>query len=123
MSALLGSGRAAGHCRCQRLARAGQATGLCGSGNRCQRSGWLHQGLSAQGASQHQKSGGKYLAGGFNKAISLFGSPPPNRVALLQFADMDAVKAFYVKQKQIEAEVGNKYASFRVIGIDGVEQK
>ena len=68
-------------------------------------------------------SGGKYLAGGFNKAISLFGSPPPNRVVLLQFADMDAVKAFYVKQKQIEADVGNKYASFRVIGIEGVEQK
>jgi uncharacterized protein (DUF1330 family) len=70
-----------------------------------------------------RESGGKYLAGGFNKAISLFGSPPPNRVALLQFADMDAVKAFYVKQKQIEADVGNKYASFRVIGIEGVEQK
>ena len=63
-----------------------------------------------------KESGGKYIAGGFNKAISLFGSPPPNRVALLQFADMDAVKAFYVKQKQIEADVGNKYASFRVIG-------
>jgi uncharacterized protein (DUF1330 family) len=70
-----------------------------------------------------KESGGKYLAGGFNKAISLFGSPPPNRMALLQFADMDAVKAFYVKQKQIEADVGNKYASFRVIGIEGVEQK
>jgi hypothetical protein len=36
---------------------------------------------------------------------------------------MDAVKAFYVKQKQLEADVGNKYASFRVIGIEGVEQK
>ena len=70
-----------------------------------------------------KESGGKYIAGGFNKAISLFGSPPPNRVALLQFADMDAVKAFYVKQKQLEADVGNKYASFRVIGIEGVEQK
>ena len=70
-----------------------------------------------------KESGGKYIAGGFNKAISLFGSPPPNRVALLQFADMDAVKAFYVKQKQIEADVGSKYASFRVIGIEGVEQK
>jgi uncharacterized protein (DUF1330 family) len=70
-----------------------------------------------------KESGGKYIAGGFNKAISLSGSPPPNRVVLLQFADMDAVKAFYVKQKQIDADVGSKYASFRVIGIDGVEQK
>jgi hypothetical protein len=32
-------------------------------------------------------SGGKYIAGGFNKAIGLSGSPPPNRVVLLQFAD------------------------------------
>ena len=47
-----------------------------------------------------KESGGKYIAG-----------------------DMDAVKAFYVKQKQIEADVGSKYASFRVIGIEGVEQK
>jgi uncharacterized protein (DUF1330 family) len=69
-----------------------------------------------------KESGGKYIAGGLNKAISLSGSPPPNRVVLLQFADMDAVKAFYVKQKQLEADVGNKYASFRVVGIEGVEQ-
>jgi uncharacterized protein (DUF1330 family) len=70
-----------------------------------------------------KESGGKYLAGGFNKAISLSGSPPPNRVVLLQFADMDAAKAFNAKEKQLEAEVGNKYASFRAIGIEGVEQK
>jgi uncharacterized protein (DUF1330 family) len=68
-------------------------------------------------------SGGTYLAGGFNKAISLTGSPPPNRVVLLQFADIDAVKAFYVKERQLEADVGNKYASFRAIGIEGVAQK
>ena len=48
-----------------------------------------------------KEHGGKYLAGGLNKAISLSGSPPPNRVVLLQFADMDAVKAFEVKQKQL----------------------
>jgi uncharacterized protein (DUF1330 family) len=70
-----------------------------------------------------QESGDKYLAGGFNKAIGLSGSPPPNRVVLLQFADMDAVKAYDVKERQLEEEVGNKYASFRVIGIEGVAQK
>ena len=70
-----------------------------------------------------KESGGKYLAGGYNKAIGFSGSPPPNRVVLLQFADMDAVKAFYVKQLQLEADVGDKYASFRAIGIEGVEQK
>jgi hypothetical protein len=30
-----------------------------------------------------KEMGGKYLAGGFNKAISLTGSPPPNRVVRL----------------------------------------
>lgn len=70
-----------------------------------------------------KEHGGKYLAGGLNKTISLSGSPPPNRVVLLQFADIDAVKAFEDKQKQIEADVGSKYASFRAVGIEGVEQK
>jgi uncharacterized protein (DUF1330 family) len=67
--------------------------------------------------------GGKYIGGGMNKAIGFVGTPPPNRVVLLQFADMDTAKAFEDKQKRIETEVGNKYASFRVIGIEGVEQK
>jgi uncharacterized protein (DUF1330 family) len=70
-----------------------------------------------------KESGGKYLAGGFNKAIGLSGSPPPDRVVLLQFPDMDAVKAFYAKQRQLDADVGSKYASFREVGIEGIEQK
>ena len=70
-----------------------------------------------------KESGGKYIAGGFNKAIGLSGSPPPNRVVLLQFPDMDAVKAFYAKQHQLDADVGSKYASFREIAIEGIEQK
>jgi uncharacterized protein (DUF1330 family) len=67
--------------------------------------------------------GGKYLAGGFNKAISMSGLPPPTRVVLLQFPDMDTLKAFNVKQRQIEVDLGSKYASFRGIGIEGIEQK
>ena len=67
--------------------------------------------------------GGKYLGGGFNKAIALAGAKPPNRVVLLQFPDMDAVKAFYDKEGRLEADVGSKYASFRAVGIEGVEQK
>ena len=70
-----------------------------------------------------KEGGGKYLAGGFNKAVSLSGSPRPNRVILLQFSDMDAVKAFYAKEQQLEADDGNKYASFRAIGIEGVQPK
>jgi uncharacterized protein (DUF1330 family) len=67
--------------------------------------------------------GGKYLAGGFNKAIGLNGAPPANRVALLEFPNVDALQAFAAKQKQLEAEIGNQYASFRGIGIEGVERK
>jgi uncharacterized protein (DUF1330 family) len=67
--------------------------------------------------------GGKYIAGGFNKAISFSGSPPPGRVILLQFADMDTLKAFEEKERPNVADVGSKYASFRIIGIEGVEQK
>ena len=67
--------------------------------------------------------GGKYLGGGFNKSISFAGAPPPSRVVLLQFPDMDALKAFYAKEKGLQADVGSKFASFRSIGIEGVEQK
>jgi hypothetical protein len=42
---------------------------------------------------------------------------------LLQFPDIDAVRAFYDKEGKLEADVGNKYASFRAVGIEGVEQK
>jgi uncharacterized protein (DUF1330 family) len=69
-----------------------------------------------------KETGDKYLAGGFNKTIALTGAAPPNRVVLLQFPDIDAVKAFYLKEGQLEADVGHKYA-FRAIGIEGVEQK
>jgi len=67
--------------------------------------------------------GGKYLGGGSNKAIGLSGTPPHNRVVLLQFPDMDALKAFYDKEKSLEADIGSKYASFRIMAIPGVEQK
>src|ERR1700729_675075 len=70
-----------------------------------------------------KESGGKYLAGGFNKTIGFSGSPPPSRVVLLQFPDIDAVKAFYAKEHQLETDVGSKYASFRIVGIEGAEPK
>ena len=70
-----------------------------------------------------RESGGKFLAGnssaGGPTAVSLSGLPPPDRVTLLQFADMEAVKAFYAKQHALEADVGSKYASFRIVAIEG----
>ena len=68
--------------------------------------------------------GGKYIGGGgMNKAIGFVGAPPPNRVVLLQFPDIETVKAFEEKEGRNVAEVGSKYASFRVIGVEGVVPK
>jgi hypothetical protein len=38
-------------------------------------------------------------------------------------AALGAVKAFNAKEQRLQADVGNKYASFLAIGIEGVEQK
>jgi uncharacterized protein (DUF1330 family) len=77
----------------------------------------------AQARANIRESGGKYLAGNSDAsgptAVSLSGSPPPDRVVLLQFADMEAVKAFYAKQHALEVDVGSKYASFRIVAIEG----
>jgi len=65
--------------------------------------------------------GGKYLAGGYNKTLSLSGSEPPNRVVILQFANMDAVKAWRKQgEEDMEHSVGDKYAAFRIYAVEGV---
>jgi uncharacterized protein (DUF1330 family) len=67
--------------------------------------------------------GGKYLAGGFNKTLSLAGTEPPNRVVLLQFANMDAVTEWRKEgEADLENDVGEKYARFRVYAVEGVSQ-
>jgi len=85
--------------------------------------GGYNRNFLAQTQANIGESGGKFLAGNSNgrgpTAVSLSGSPPPDRVVLLQFADMEAVKAFYAKQRTLEADVGSKYASFRVVAIEG----
>jgi uncharacterized protein (DUF1330 family) len=64
--------------------------------------------------------GGKYLAGGYNKTVSLLGNPPPNRVVILQFANMDAVKAWQDEgAMDMENTVGSKYAEFRIYAVEG----
>jgi uncharacterized protein (DUF1330 family) len=64
--------------------------------------------------------GGKYLAGGYKKTICLAGSEPPNRVVILQFADIDQVKEWRDQgAMDLENSVGNKYASFRIYAVEG----
>jgi uncharacterized protein (DUF1330 family) len=64
--------------------------------------------------------GGKYLAGGYNKTLSLTGAEPPNRVVILQFPNMDAVKTWRDQgAMDMENTVGTKYASFRIYAVEG----
>ena len=70
--------------------------------------------------SQH---GGKYLAGGYDKTLSLVGAEPPNRVLILQFPNMDAVKEWRKQgEEDMENTVGAKYATFRIYAVEGVAQ-
>jgi uncharacterized protein (DUF1330 family) len=67
--------------------------------------------------------GGKYLAGGYDKTLSLVGAEPPNRVVLLQFTNMDAVKEWRKQgEEDMENTVGGKYATFRIYAVEGVAQ-
>jgi uncharacterized protein (DUF1330 family) len=64
------------------------------------------------------------FSGGYDKTVGLSGAASQNRVVLIQFPDMEAAKAFYDKNKPLQDDVGNKYvASFRIMAIEGVEQK
>jgi uncharacterized protein (DUF1330 family) len=65
--------------------------------------------------------GGKYLAGGYKRTISLSGTEPPNRVVILQFANMDQIKEWRDQgAMDLENSVGNKYASFRIYAVEAV---
>jgi uncharacterized protein (DUF1330 family) len=71
-----------------------------------------------------KQGGGKYLAGGFNKTTALSGTAPPNRVVLLQFENMDALKNWWDGGgRDIQEKVGAKYATFRVLALEGIEPK
>jgi uncharacterized protein (DUF1330 family) len=67
--------------------------------------------------------GGKYVAGGWDKTISLSGAPLPNRVGILQFANVDAVKAWWEGGgRDVQEKVGSKYADFSIFAVEGVQQ-
>ena len=67
--------------------------------------------------------GGKYVAGGYDKTVSFSGTSLPNRVGILQFANMDAAKAWQDGGgRDIQEKVGSKYADFRVYAVEGVER-
>lgn len=64
--------------------------------------------------------GGKFLAGGYDKTLSILGNPPPNRVVILEFANMDTVKKWQDEgAMDMENTIGAKYASFRIYAVEG----
>ena len=67
------------------------------------------------------QKGGKYLAGGFDKAVSSFAFRQPIATSLSRrFENMDKAKAWYEGgQRELERTVASKYADFRVIAVEG----
>ena len=52
----------------------------------------FNKGFVSKVQADMKEFGGKYLGGGYDQAVGLRGAPPHNRVVLVQFADMDALK-------------------------------
>jgi len=69
-------------------------------------------------------NGGKVIAGGYNKAQSMTGPPPANRFLITMFPDKEAHDKFWAESAKpwIDGE-GMKYADFRGVGVEGIEQK
>ena len=68
------------------------------------------------------ENGGKYIAGGFNKTFSITGQPPADRVVILQFENMDKVKAWRDAARDAQEKIGSKYATFRTFAVEGIAQ-
>jgi uncharacterized protein (DUF1330 family) len=70
-------------------------------------------------------NGGKLIAGGYNKATALEGAAPDNRFLVFVYPNKDAANKAWESIKPWLATVKEKklVSSFRVIDVEGVEQK
>jgi uncharacterized protein (DUF1330 family) len=73
---------------------------------------------------QIAEHGGKYIAGGFNKTTAFTGTAP-NRVVILQFENIDKVKAWQDNgARELQEKAGAKYADFQyLLAVEGAEMK
>jgi uncharacterized protein (DUF1330 family) len=73
---------------------------------------------------QIAEHGGKYIAGGFNKTTAFTGTAP-NRVVILQFENIDKVKAWQDNRaRELQQKAGAKYADFQyLLAVEGAEMK
>jgi hypothetical protein len=68
--------------------------------------------------------GGKLIAGGFNKTKVQSGPPPANRYVIYTYPSEAAWDKIWADGlKDLQEKVGNKYAEFRIFGVEAVEQK
>jgi uncharacterized protein (DUF1330 family) len=67
---------------------------------------------------------GKYLAGGFNKTTAIAGDAPPNRVVLIQFDSLDAVKDWWKDVGEERTKMAEKFGTtFRIYSVETIEPK
>ena len=68
--------------------------------------------------------GGKLIAGGFNKTKVQRGQPPANRYVIYTYPSEAAYEKIWTGGlNDLQEKVGNKYAEFRIFGVEGVERK
>jgi uncharacterized protein (DUF1330 family) len=67
-------------------------------------------------------AGGEYVAGGFKKTTVLMGDPPPNRVVVIKYPNVDAVKAWWQDNKPLLAKI-EKFTTIRSYSVEAVEPK
>jgi uncharacterized protein (DUF1330 family) len=73
-----------------------------------------------------KENGGQYIAGGMNKTTAFAGEQPPNRVVILKFPNLDAIKKFEASEngKKLREEVSGKYAEWKgLFAVEGLEAK
>jgi uncharacterized protein (DUF1330 family) len=67
-------------------------------------------------------NGGKVLARG-GKAVAIHGAPPKTRIVINRFDSLDQAVAAYNSAAYKEAKaIGDKYATFRILAVEGLEQ-
>ncbi len=85
-------------------------------------------GYEASGVDKVRESqkalGGVTVAGGYNKAESKLGTPPANRYLIIRYPNKEAADKHWDESvSKWWNSSGNKYADFRAIGVEGVDQK
>lgn len=70
-------------------------------------------------------NGGKFIAGGYNKAMARMGAAPANRVLVLQWPNKEASDKTWAEAtlKWWETGGSKSASSLRDIGVEGIEQK